>query len=164
LQAITGERIAPDKGPTPTPAARPRSNRANSLPRHLVAAFKRPFNLADYVQVRGATFDNGLLQIELVREIPEAKKPRRIAINGSPASNIRQLETKGRPDRQHSAAIKTSAADARRGGLPVSCSGITRCMDAMHLAPCCAVKIRVCEAGRATIPARRRIPGGPRRH
>ena len=44
--------------------------------------FKRQFNLADYVQVKTATFDNGLLRIELVREIPEAMKPRRIAING----------------------------------------------------------------------------------
>jgi molecular chaperone IbpA len=34
--------------------------------------FKRQFNLADYVQVKGATFDTGVLQIELVREIPEA--------------------------------------------------------------------------------------------
>ena len=56
--------------------------------------FKRQFNLADYVQVRGATFDNGLLHIELVREIPEAMKPRRIAINGAPASNVREIETK----------------------------------------------------------------------
>ena len=54
--------------------------------------FKRQFNLADYVQVRGAAFDNGLLQIELVREIPEAMKPRRIEINGSP--NVQQIETK----------------------------------------------------------------------
>ena len=44
--------------------------------------FKRQFSLADYVQVKGATFDNGLLKIELVREIPEAMKPRRIAIDG----------------------------------------------------------------------------------
>ena len=46
-------------------------------------SFKRQFNLADYVQVKTATFDNGLLRIELVREIPEAMKPRRIAIEGS---------------------------------------------------------------------------------
>ena len=45
--------------------------------------FKRQFNLADYVQVKSATFDNGLLRVELVREIPEAMKPRRIAIGGS---------------------------------------------------------------------------------
>jgi molecular chaperone IbpA len=45
--------------------------------------FKRQFNLADYVQVKGAQFDNGLLRVELVREIPEAMKPRRIAIDGS---------------------------------------------------------------------------------
>ena len=44
--------------------------------------FKRQFSLADYVQVKSAAFDNGLLKIELVREIPEAMKPRRIAING----------------------------------------------------------------------------------
>jgi molecular chaperone IbpA len=56
--------------------------------------FKRQFNLADYVQVRGAAFDNGLLQIELVREIPEAMKPRRIAISNMAASNIQQLEPK----------------------------------------------------------------------
>ena len=53
--------------------------------------FKRRFNLADYVQVKNASFDNGLLKIELVREIPEAMKPRRIAINGS---NVKQLEAK----------------------------------------------------------------------
>jgi len=56
--------------------------------------FKRQFNLADYVQVKGAAFDNGLLQIELVREIPEAMKPRRISIDGSPASNVRQIDGK----------------------------------------------------------------------
>src|SRR4029453_19422696 len=41
--------------------------------------FKRQFNLAEYVQVKSAAFDNGFLTIELVREIPEAMKPRRIA-------------------------------------------------------------------------------------
>src|SRR5206468_2680571 len=45
--------------------------------------FKRQFNLADYVQVKAATFDSGLLRIELVRELPEAMKPRRIPIGGS---------------------------------------------------------------------------------
>src|SRR6201982_2822252 len=56
--------------------------------------FKRQFNLADYVQVKGAAFDNGLLQIELAREVPEAMKPRRISIDGSPASNVRQIDGK----------------------------------------------------------------------
>lgn len=54
--------------------------------------FRRQFNLADYVQVRNAFFDNGLLRIDLIREIPEAMKPRRIAING--ASNIQQLDSR----------------------------------------------------------------------
>ena len=44
--------------------------------------FKRQFNLADHVLVKSANFDNGLLRIELFREIPEAMKPRRIAIGG----------------------------------------------------------------------------------
>ncbi|SDG05366.1 molecular chaperone IbpA [Bradyrhizobium brasilense] len=48
--------------------------------------FKRQFNVADYVQVKTATFDNGLLRIELVREIPEAMKPRRIAIGAGASS------------------------------------------------------------------------------
>ena len=45
-------------------------------------AFERAFQLADYVQVKGASLENGLLHVDLVREIPEAKKPRQIAING----------------------------------------------------------------------------------
>ena len=45
-------------------------------------SFDRHFNLADHVEVTGATYENGLLQIDLVRRIPEAMKPRRIQING----------------------------------------------------------------------------------
>jgi molecular chaperone IbpA len=52
--------------------------------------FRRTFNLADYVQVKGATFEDGLLRIDLVREIPEAMKPRRIAINGTNVQTIDQ--------------------------------------------------------------------------
>lgn len=42
--------------------------------------FERRFQLADYVQVTGAALEHGLLHIDLVREIPEAKKPRNIQI------------------------------------------------------------------------------------
>ena len=45
-------------------------------------AFERVFQLADYVQVKGAALKNGLLHVDLVREIPEAKKPRAIPIGG----------------------------------------------------------------------------------
>ena len=44
--------------------------------------FERRFNLADHVRVSGARLDNGLLHIELEREIPEAMKPRKIEISG----------------------------------------------------------------------------------
>jgi molecular chaperone IbpA len=47
--------------------------------------FRRVFNLAEYVQVKNAAFENGLLRVDLEREIPEAMKPRRIAINGGTA-------------------------------------------------------------------------------
>jgi len=45
-------------------------------------SFERRFQLADHVQVTGASLENGLLHIELVRELPEAMKPRKIAIGG----------------------------------------------------------------------------------
>jgi molecular chaperone IbpA len=44
-------------------------------------SFERRFHLADHVQVTGAKLENGLLHIDLKREIPEEKKPRTIAIN-----------------------------------------------------------------------------------
>ena len=46
-------------------------------------SFERRFALADHIQVRGADLKDGLLAIELVREIPEAMKPRKISIGGS---------------------------------------------------------------------------------
>ncbi len=53
-------------------------------------AFRRVFDLADFVQVKGASLDNGLLKVDLVRELPEAMKPRKIAV----IAGQRQLETK----------------------------------------------------------------------
>jgi len=47
----------------------------------IAGSFKRVFNLADYVKVESASFNDGLLTIDLVREVPEAMKPRRIALN-----------------------------------------------------------------------------------
>jgi molecular chaperone IbpA len=44
--------------------------------------FRRQFRLAEHVKVTGASLSNGLLNIELQREIPEAMKPRQIPVNG----------------------------------------------------------------------------------
>lgn len=55
-------------------------------------AFERRFQLADHIRVVDATMDNGLLTVDLVREIPEAMKPRKIAINGITAAS--QIEQK----------------------------------------------------------------------
>jgi molecular chaperone IbpA len=55
-------------------------------------AFDRRFQLADHVDVTGAKFENGLLHVDLVRNIPESKKPRSIAIGV--AEPARQLDAK----------------------------------------------------------------------
>ena len=60
-------------------------------------AFERRFQLADHVQVTGASLVNGLLHVDLVREIPEAKKPRQIPIgtvNGKANGQSQVLEAK----------------------------------------------------------------------
>lgn len=51
-------------------------------------SFERRFHLADHVQVRDAKLENGLLSIRLEREIPEAKKPRQIAVNGKTGAKL----------------------------------------------------------------------------
>jgi molecular chaperone IbpA len=56
-------------------------------------AFERRFQLADFVQVTGSSLENGLLHIDLVREVPEAKKPRLIPINGR-ASTDQTIDAK----------------------------------------------------------------------
>jgi molecular chaperone IbpA len=64
----------------------------NYLHRGIAArAFERRFQLADHVDVTGAKFENGLLHVDLVRNVPESKKPRTIAI-GTEA--VQQLEAK----------------------------------------------------------------------
>jgi molecular chaperone IbpA len=54
-------------------------------------AFERVFQLADFVLVKNATLENGLLHVDLVREIPEAKKPRNIPI-GNGAGKTEQAQ------------------------------------------------------------------------
>jgi molecular chaperone IbpA len=50
-------------------------------------AFERVFQLAEHVEVKGASLENGLLHVDLVRQVPEAKKPRQIAI-GNGKGNV----------------------------------------------------------------------------
>jgi molecular chaperone IbpA len=69
---IRGEKTAKEEGKS-----------AETLYQGIAArTFERVFQLADFVQVKGASLENGLLHVDLVREIPEAKKPRSIPING----------------------------------------------------------------------------------
>lgn len=57
-------------------------------------AFERRFQLADHVEVVGAALKNGLLHIDLKRNIPEEMKPRKIAIAAAPAKSSKQIEAK----------------------------------------------------------------------
>ena len=67
---IKGEKVANENGA-----------KSEVLYRGIAArAFERAFQLADFVQVKSASLENGLLHVDLVREIPEAKKPRNIQI------------------------------------------------------------------------------------
>jgi molecular chaperone IbpA len=59
--------------------------------------FLRRFQLADHVIVTGAGLKNGLLRIELVRELPEAKKPRKIEI-GTPTKGAKPKLIEGKAD------------------------------------------------------------------
>jgi molecular chaperone IbpA len=63
-------------------------------------AFRRQFNLADYVKVTSASIENGLLQIHLVRDVPEAMKPRRIEI---------KMGASERPQMEHMKHMKAAA-------------------------------------------------------
>jgi molecular chaperone IbpA len=71
---IKGEKVANENG----------KEKSEVLYRGIAArTFERAFQLADYVQVKNASLENGLLHVGLVREIPEAKKPRSIPISTS---------------------------------------------------------------------------------
>ena len=67
---IKGEKVANENG-----------DKSKVLYRGIASrAFERVFQLADFVQVKNASLENGLLHVDLVREIPEANKPRSIPI------------------------------------------------------------------------------------
>jgi molecular chaperone IbpA len=81
--------------------------------------FERKFNLADHVEVKNAQLNNGLLTISLVREVPEAMKPRTIAIN----SNGSVIE-------HQSDNVKAALERARAFTIPKPPNGQSRKADA----------------------------------
>ena len=79
---IKGEKAANENGKA----------KAELLYRGIAArAFERSFQLADHVVVKNASLENGLLHVDLVREIPEAKKPRSIPISTSAQGSGQQV-------------------------------------------------------------------------
>lgn len=86
---------------TVTGARRQNETQRNFLHRGIAErSFERRFALADHVRVAGASLENGILTIELMRELPELLKPRKIEIGG--------LSTHARP---RSRVVQTPAAD-----------------------------------------------------
>jgi molecular chaperone IbpA len=77
-------------------AAAPDGEKKDVLYQGIAArAFERHFQLADHVQVRGAELENGLLHVDLIREVPEAQKPRQIPIGtAAPKTQTSTLTTK----------------------------------------------------------------------
>lgn len=79
---------------------KPQENAHQILHRGLaIGNFKQVFKLADYVKVASASLVNGLLTVQLVREIPEEMKPRRISVAGggvSAAGDPRQMSQDAR--------------------------------------------------------------------
>ena len=57
-------------------------------------SFEHRFQLADFVRVEGANLENGLLHVNLLRELPEAMKPKTIAIQTTPSERLIQGEEK----------------------------------------------------------------------
>ena len=57
-------------------------------------AFERRFSLADHIKVVGASLDNGMLHVDLVREVPEAAKPRQIKIGAAEQPRPQAVEQK----------------------------------------------------------------------
>ena len=57
-------------------------------------SFERRFQLADYVVVKGAELENGLLHVDLVRELPEAMKPRNIEITAKGEAEPKAIDSK----------------------------------------------------------------------
>ena len=64
-------------------------------------SFERRFGLADHVKVKAADLKDGLLSIDLVREIPEEMKPRKIKIGGESAGERQTIEAKAEKVEAH---------------------------------------------------------------
>ena len=73
-------------------------------------AFERRFSLADHLKVTGASLDTGLLNVDLVREVPEAMKPRQIAITGGEPARPKVAEQKTPANEQVEQAGERQAA------------------------------------------------------
>ena len=74
-------------------ARKPEEKERQYLHRGIAARnFERRFQLADHVEVKGADLQDGLLHIELVRNVPERLKPRTIAIGNGKAAEAKQVE------------------------------------------------------------------------
>ena len=86
LSIVAKENTLTIRGEKPT---KTEENKGETLYQGIAArAFERVFQLADHVEVKGAHLENGLLHVDLVREVPEAMKPRQIRIGNGTAQKV----------------------------------------------------------------------------
>jgi len=75
-------------------------------------SFERRFALADHIQVRGADLQDGMLKIELVREIPEAMKPRKISVGGGAQAQGKERPAFGKDEPASKQTVHAEAEPA----------------------------------------------------
>ena len=137
---IKGEKSANENG----------KDKSEVLYRGIAArAFERAFQLADFVQVKNASLENGLLHVDLVREIPEAKKPRSIPIaTGAQAPQV--VDGSARRSPRNATGFQQILAECENapGNRGVFCFWmIEHCCrscvrgDGEGIAPCCGRRI-----------------------
>ncbi len=96
--------------------------------------FERRFQLADYVEVKGAEFKDGLLHIDLVRNLPERMKPRTIAVTSE--SDAKQIEASRLRRNSRTRSETERGGRCAGGGRPAtSCSGPQRTAHSACAAP-----------------------------
>ena len=146
---IKGEKSANENG----------KDKSEVLYRGIAArAFERVFQLADFVLVKNASLENGLLHVDLVREIPEAKKPRSIPITHRRSRCRRWSTARPRrppPDRHRRQALANAKTPRETGAFFCFCPALVLGIRVSYIRvpALCGISLRSADRDRAAAPA-----------